>query len=59
MFFKDCGPLARLSWRAVLLTPRNYFWALLFNSGDLFRVVVFNPAELELTFESPGDCVSG
>ena len=59
MFFKDCGPLARLSLREALLTPRNYFWALLFNSGDLFRVMVFNHAELGLTFESPEVCVSG
>ena len=48
--FQGLRSLGRLSWRAVLLTPRNYFWALLFNSGDLFRVVVFNPAELGLTF---------
>ena len=58
-FFKDCGLLARLSRRAVLLTPHNFFFLASFNSGDLFWVMVFNPAELGLTFESPGDCVSG
>ena len=36
MFLKDCGLLVRLLLRATLLTPRNFFWALLFNSEDLF-----------------------
>ena len=57
--FQDCSLFARLSWRAVLLTPRNVFWGAYFNSGDLFWVMGFNPAELGLTFESPGDCMSG
>ena len=36
LFLKDCGPLVRLLLRATLLTPLNFFWALLFNSGVLF-----------------------
>ena len=36
LFFKECGLLARLSRRAVLLTPRNYFWALLLIPGICF-----------------------
>ena len=34
MFFKDCGLLARFSRRAVLLTPRNFIFGRVFNSGD-------------------------
>ena len=34
MFFKDCGLLARLSRRAVLLTPRNFiFWSCVYFRG--------------------------
>ena len=58
MFFKDCGLLARLSQRAVLLTPRNLFLGVFLIQGIRFWVLV-DPAELGLTFVSPGYCMSG
>ena len=59
MFFKDCGLLARLSQRPMLLTPCNFIFGRVFNSGDYILGGCFDPAELGLTLESPGDCMSG
>ena len=41
MFFKDCDLLARLSQRAVLLTPRNLFLGVFLITGIRFWVLVF------------------
>ena len=41
MFFKDCGLLARLLQRAVLLTPRNLFLGAFLIPGIRFWVMVF------------------
>ena len=47
-FFKDCGLLARLSRRAVSLTPCNFIFGRVFNSGDKILGGCFDPAELGL-----------